>query len=663
MKKTTLLIGATLFSLGLQAQIFTDGFEAGEGYSLNDYIGPGPNGSWWTTWSGTEGGAEDAQVTSAQAATGSNSIYFSSTSQNGGPQDVVLEFGQQYTDGLFIYESAFYVENGAGAYFNFQATQTIGQTWAMNCNMSNGTLSIDDGVTANLATSSYTPDTWFTLRIEANLTLGSWEAFVDGNSIGVWSNAIGTVASLDLFPLQNHGFYVDDIMFDHQTVTLPNLNAAAGGLNMNGNIEGLNVNPTATVVNGGLNDITSFDATLDYNGNQYVENVTGITLTSTNSYEVTFSQLVPLVAGSNTATLTISNVNGGSDDDASDDDITITVDPVVPAAGKVVVGEEGTGTWCGWCPRGTVYMDQYKAEYGQYWAGIAVHNGDPMVVTEYDNGIGALIGGYPSALVDRGGDVDPSAMSNDFFSRLQTAPTALISNDITWDDATRQLDVTVNANFQAAANNNYRLACVLTEDGVTGTTSQWAQANYYAGGGNGPMGGYENLPNPVPASQMIYDHVARAIEPSFAGDNSVFPATVNNGETHSGTYSFTLPAEWNEGNIHVIGMLIDPTGRIDNAGVSSIPNVGINDDNNEVKFNIYPNPATTQATVEIVLDNSAEVELKLIDMTGKVLAERAYGSVETTSTVELNTLDLKAGVYLVELTVNGQSKMKRLVVQ
>lgn len=665
MKKVLLLAAGVVTTMGLQAQILTDGFEAGEGYSVNDYIGPGPNGTYWTTWSGAEGGAEDAQVTDAQAATGSHSIHFASTNANGGPQDVILDFGQQFTDGLFTYQSAFYIAPGANGYFNFQATGTPGQTWAMNCNFANGQVSIDDGLTANLATGSYTDATWFTLRIEANLTLNIWEAFIDGNSIGQWANGVGTIASLDLFPLQGSDFYVDDVMFDHQTITLPNLNAAAAGFDIGGNIAGLNVTPTVTVVNAGQTAITSFDVEIDYNGNQYVENVTGQNLASTNSMDVVFNTTIPLVAGSNVATVTISNVNGGTDDDASDDVITQTIDPVVPAAGKVVVGEEATGTWCPWCVRGTVFMDRFEQDYGPYWIGIAVHNGDPMVVADYDAGIGGLVGGYPSALVDRGSDVDPSAMTNDFFSRLQVAPTALITNSATWDPGTRVLDVTVTADFQSGANDQYKLACVLVEDGVTGTDAGYAQANAYAGGGNGPMGGYENLPSPVPASQMVYDHVARAIQPAFLGDANSFPATVNVGEQHSRSYSFTLPAEWDENKIHIVGMLIDPNGRIDNAGESIIPGTtaGLEDVEALNSFKVYPNPASTSATVEFGLTSSADITLRLLDMSGKELSARNYGSVATTSSVQINTSDLQAGVYLVELTVNGQRLTKRLAVK
>ena len=52
-----------------------------------------------------------------------------------------------------------------------------------------------------------------------------------------------------------------------------------------------------------------------------------------------------------------------------------------------VVGEEATGTWCGWCPRGAVALNWMDHDYEGYWQGIAVHNGDPMSDADYDNGL------------------------------------------------------------------------------------------------------------------------------------------------------------------------------------------------------------------------------------------------------------------------------------
>ena len=661
MKKITFLLSTFLLAAGVNAQLFTDDFES---YTNGQYIGPASAS--WTTWSGAEGGAEDVQATNAQASSGVNSIYFSSVAAGGGPQDVVLDFGQQYVDGIFTYESDFYINAGKNAYFNFQATPVIGTTWAMNCNMDNGIVNIDDGVSTNLALGTYTDATWFTLTIVANLSTGRWQAFVDGVCIGVWANSVNQLASLDLFPVQNSAFYVDDVMFDHVPYVASAFNASVASFSIGGNIAGLNVSPKATVVNAGTTAINSFDVTLDYNGNQYVENVTGQNLTGGQTYEVTFTSQVLLVAGANPAVVTVSNVNGSADDDATDDDACALVNPVVPAPGKVVVGEEATGTWCQWCPRGAVFMDKYEEEYGQFWAGIAVHNGDPMTNTVYDTGIAPYIGGYPSSLVDRGTEVDPSAMSSDFFTRLQIAPKAFITNTPVWNAGTRVLEVTVTADFQAAANNNYKLACVLTEDGVTGTAGGYAQSNAYAGGGAGVMGGYELLPNPVPAAQMVYDHVAREILPSFEGDAASFPAVVNAGEQHSRTYTFTLPATWNENNIHVIGLLIDPTGKIDNAGKSSVfsgTGLGELNTNTTQTFNMYPNPATTSTIVEVIIDKESEVKLSVVDMSGKEVESRDYGTMTTTSTIQVNTSTLDAGIYLVQLTIDNVQMTKRLIIQ
>ena len=85
---------------------------------------------------------------------------------------------------------------------------------------------------------------------------------------------------------------------------------------------------------------------------------------------------------------------------------------------------------------------------------------------------------------------------------------------------------------------------ILTEDGVTGTSSDYAQANAYANNANGPMGGYENLPNPVPASQMVYDHVGRAIPTGYDGVAGSIPANVVSNEVNVYNVEYAVPAAY-----------------------------------------------------------------------------------------------------------------------
>ncbi len=664
-----LLVAISMVAAGaVNAQTFSDDFES---YTAGQYLGPqSPD---WTTWSNAEGTTEDTYVSSANASSGNNSIYFSSTTSTGGPSDVVLPFNQVYNSGNFSFEANFFVESGKGAYFNLQGTQTVGQIWALDCNMlQDGTLKLSNSGTPYM-TANYPPATWFNMRIEMDLTSNIWELFVDNVSMGTFSNPTGQIGILDLYPVNptseggnnQSGFYVDDVIYNHIPAMLPNLNGGVTFIAQPGNIAGLPGDVVATVRNMGSSTITSFDIEYVYNGSTIQESVNSVSIASLDTYDHTFSTPILIAAGANNLTVTISNINGqGQDDNNTDDQKVITVDPIVPATGKMVIGEEATGTWCQWCPRGAVYMDLFEQKYSIYWEGIAVHNNDPMTVTEYDAGIGTLIGGYPSALVDRGADVDPSGMESDFLTRLQTPPVAFISNVATWNAGTRELSVTVSAEFQASANNNYKLACVLTEDGVTGTTSGYNQANAYSGGSSGVMGGFELLPNPVPAAQMVYDHVARAIQPSFTGDATVFPATVNAGETYSGTYTFTLPVEWDENSINIIGMILDPSGRIDNAAKSSITSnssVAELDLSNQIRM--YPNPAKDYTMIDINVEGSANVVINVYDMTGKLVGSRDFGSVGAGEQLSINTSMLQAGIYTVEFTLDGQRGTKRLVVE
>ena len=689
MKKHITLLGATLCAsaVAFGQTTFSDDFES---YSAGDYIGA--NNPTWTTWSGTTGGAEDAQVVTNQASSGTNAIYFEATSANGGPQDVILPFGGPHDLGTFTFESDFYVTSGQGAYFNFQADNTPGTTWALSCYMlETGVMNLDDGANV-VASASFPHATWFNLRVDINLNTNTWELFIDNVSQGSWANDVNRVASADLFPVNPttaggnglSAYWMDDVAYSHTAYTLPATNLGAINLGVAGGLAGQNVMPVVDVRNLGTGAITSFDVEIDYNGNQYSESVSGINLASLAFYTHNMTTAIPLVAGNNAMTVTISNVNGaGQDDDAADDSKSINLDPVVPAAGKVVLGEEATGTWCGWCPRGSDWMEYMADTYDGFWAGVAVHNGDPMVETNYDAGIGSLIGGYPSSLVDRGGDIDPSAMEPAFLTNVVMAPSAVFTNGATWDANTRELNVSLSTDWDVNASGNWKIACVLTEDGVTGTSSQYAQTNYYSFQSQNladPLPGtgldWQAENNPVPAASMVYDHVARAISPDFAGMNNAFPASINSGETHVHNFSFTLPADWDENNIHIVGILINPSGAVDNAGTSSIaeavangfvtgvegPDANLfNGPDDAVK--VFPNPAQDQAFIDLNLQDNSNVNVRVISITGQVIMDRNYGTMSGTYRLPLNTAEMAQGMYMIEVRLGDQVTTKQLIVK
>ena len=69
------------------------------------------------------------------------------------------------------------------------------------------------------------------------------------------------------------------------------------------------------------------------------------------------------------------------------------------------------------------------------WIGVAVHNGDPMVVTDYDAAMGTHISGYPSGLIDRqAAEVDPQDFETAYTARVaQIAPVDMSITNVTWN--------------------------------------------------------------------------------------------------------------------------------------------------------------------------------------------------------------------------------------
>ena len=681
MKKiSTITLGCLFAITSLKAQTFFDTFET---YTVTTPL-LGVQSTNWRTWSSTVGGgAEDVAVTTTDNHTsaGSKSIYFSSTSATGGPADVVLPFttGAPLSTGQFTFTSWFKIPTGKNGYFNFQGNATMGNLYTLDCFMtSTGAVNIQNSGSI-VATGTHPFGAWFELTIKANLNTNTWELLVNGVSQSVWSNTANQIWGIDLYPNDaSSSYWVDDVSYNVAPYTLPALNGALNLIGISNGLVGQTRNPTITLRNLGVGAINSCTLAISRNGGTpVIQPVTGLTLASLSSTVINIATPFTLTAGSNVFTATVTNVNGlGSDGDASDNTISKTITPVAAALGKVVVAEEGTGTWCQWCPRGAVFMDAMNSKYAGYFAPIAVHNADPMVVTAYDAAIGTLITGYPSALVDRLPKIDPSGLETDFLTRIVVAPKAFIVNGATYNSSTRVLNVSVKSTIQTAITGNYKVACVLTEDSVKGTGSSYSQSNAYAGGGAGVMGGYELLANPVPAALMRYDHVARFILPNFGGFAAT-GASAAVGAIFTHTFTFTLPANFNSSKMHIVGLFIDPTGKIDNAGTSTIAQAVSNGFVNgpagfdvgvaetpfapDAQVRVFPNPTMNHSSINLNLTKSSNVKVSIYSVNGVLVGSKEYVELNGQLTLPVDLTAFSSGMYMVNVTINGNTTLHKLI--
>ncbi len=665
MKKTLLLTALCPLISVLNAQSFTDDFES---YSAGDLIAQKSNT--WETWtSKTGGGADDAKVVNTKAKSGNNSLYFSSTVASGGPQDIILPFGGQYTTGEFSLGMNLFVETGKSAYFNLQEQTVAGKGYTFDVYFeTTGDLSITSTKTGLVFSGKFPHNQWFGLTIKSFLNTNTWEILIDNNSLGTFQNGSYQIATMDLYPLQGSSFWVDDVTYQYTAPTASyTKNGAVSAINnVLGYLAGSEVTPSIQLRNIGTETITEAEIKITYNNQVVQEKFSGLNIAKNSAGLLTWPNTWLVAAGSNLFTAEIISINQSADENSLDDSKSINVDPVVPAKNKLVIAEEATGTWCAWCPRGAVSLKNMDSKYHGYFQGIAVHNNDPMEDFTWDAGLNNKISGYPSSLVDRGSDVDPSAMDKDFLQRIIQAPKGVFTAGAQWNESSRELKVSLKTTLTADISGNYKLVCALVEDSVTGTTGGYNQSNAYAGGSNGVMGGFEALANPVPASKMVYDHVGRFISPSFNGLNNAYGSSGKLGDTFVHNFTFPINTGWNFNRMHIVGMFIDPTGSIDNGYSISTTDAlsGIFLNGTEVlatkeqrKSSVKISPIPAQNTLTVTVNNRYQ-HIDIYTINGVLITSI---SPSNSSEVSIDISQFTPGIYLLQVQMENGYTTKKFI--
>ncbi|MUU77913.1 T9SS-dependent choice-of-anchor J family protein [Winogradskyella endarachnes] len=426
------------------------------------------------------------------------------------------------------------------------------------------------------------------------------------------------------------------------------------------------------VFNNGISTITSLDVSWSDGTNTYSENFTvniapGATETVNHTTPVNYSTVEE-----KNISVTINNVNSSMDGDSSNNSLNTDFNTVSQSGIKAVFIEEATGTWCGWCPRGAVGLDYMTSTYPNTVVGVAVHNADPMVLTEYDAGIGNYISGYPSGAVDRKyGDVNPSQ------ANLQAIYDALNTEIVPVDlsiGATQNgndLIISAQSNFYSNFSNaNFRLGVIITEDGVTGTgdgtntnNQDYDQVNYYAGGANGVMGGYENLGDPVPATQMVYNHVGIALLGGFYGQENSVPSIINNGDSASYNFNYTIPTTSTESNIHIVAVLLDATdGSVVGAKQATIAEaLSVEEVSGIDSIKIHPNPAKDRINISFQ-ESNGDYNVTVTDMLGRTVINTNYEGLFGIQNIELPISNLNAGHYVMHINDGNRSYSSKFIV-
>ena len=566
-------------------------------------------------------------------------------------------------------------------YYNFDCSVTIASdanaandTWSIE-NIANG----DDFMTVDVSTDSQGGQAWYVTNTVSGDTIAQHGAY-QWNLI----NDITTVClnNADCYNFSWVGGISNDVVLfqggnvvdtrtatgDYQVFNFGN-GCAADGADFTAittaNVVGLGNNDIkGTVMNIGTANLASFDVTYSIDGgaSSAVFSAT-CNVTTGNTYN--FTHNVPwnsLATGTYNVEVTVSNVNGNGSAAIM---LNKNIDVLGAVFPKTVVYEEGTGTWCGWCTRGLVGLNTMADTHAGdgTWIGIGVHNGDPMVVTDYDAAIGGFIGGYPSGIMDRfSTEVDPGlgTLTTAYNTHVAMNPVAKIEvTGQTWNAGSRSFTVDVATTFALDMTGaDYNTALIVVENGVTGGNG-FQQANYYDGGGSGPMTDYDGFDfttagDPVPAATMVYNHVARQLVDGWAGSVGSVPANIVFNTQNAFSYNGTIPATHNENETEFVALVIDnSTGQIVNAThVDLNVAVGINTFSNS-NFSMYPNPTTGLINLEGVKGANVTV----YDILGTVV----YNEVSTSTNTTIDLSSLNTGNYLVKVINNNEVSTQKIV--
>ena len=333
----------------------------------------------------------------------------------------------------------------------------------------------------------------------------------------------------------------------------------------------------------------------------------------------------------------------------------------IPA--KKITIEEGTGTWSLYGPRGHVYLHSFDSSHHPPTR-ITVHSNDILDQKAYADYLHFMDQTFvPYFIFDRRHPVSPGT----FFETYAQQKDYFGFADIHFVAASASGQMALEARITPAVKmaGNYRLALVVTEDGVKGSSSDYAQRNAFANGRYGAMGGFENKPDPIPASDMVYDFVARSINPDAQGQIGCLPLVMEAGQTYTCNLNANYASTWNYNKLSATVLLMrDSDSSILNSKTVLFRSLAVeNLTNNDGRMRVHPNPASTSATVNFELPAREFVTVSATDITGRMVMQSTGKWMDKGShNTELHLNSLGAGVYFISLRAGDRLETQKLSV-
>ncbi len=420
-----------------------------------------------------------------------------------------------------------------------------------------------------------------------------------------------------------------------------------------------NIDIKGTVRNVGTSPITSFDVDYSVDGGASVGtySVTGVNLATGDTYQFThnipFTQSVEAVY---TIAVTVSNVNGGTDANTSNNTLSQNINVTSSQIQRTVMIEQFTTEQCPNCPPALSYLEGLYdiddnaimvSHHSGYYTDFLTTQTDTDMLEFYNAGgstfapAGMFDRAYNGLDNDSDGTNDPGPVFWDGDpaggNRLVAREAVPAFVDLTiagsYDQSSHQLNCAVSGNFYDNFT-NVGVGLFVTEDHI----AQQSQA--------GASAGFEHR------------YTFRAAVSDRLGD--AITTSTNAGDTFYKSYTYTMDASWNYNNLYLVGFVAHMNaGDVNDREIANAVQIKLTDlqpdavgelDQSLVK--IFPNP--TQGLIHLSgVENSS---VKVYDVLGQIVVEKDMINDNET----INLASFKKGIYFVKIVKGNSFVVKRI---
>jgi len=420
--------------------------------------------------------------------------------------------------------------------------------------------------------------------------------------------------------------------------------------------KGKDVNLTATLSNFGKNDLTSIKVYYSIDGGAKVSGSIS-TLTTTNSGGseiITFpTPLNFAAAGVKSIKAWIDNPNLRVDENGKNDTTTVSTEVFNNVIPRKVLHEIFTSSTCPPCVPGNVNLAKVVTPNTGKWNVIKYQanfpgTGDPYYTSEVGTRFSYYAATFaPWLTVDGSYNQNSNSYTQAIFDSYAAKPSLV---DITANQTIEGKTITVSGTVtpvQAFTNPNLKLRIAVLERRTENNVKSNGETEFF--------------------------NVMKKMIPNAAGTTISFAAGTAVPFTQSFTFpgNYRLPADGqtasiinlatensveNFWNLSAVVFVEDDTKKEvwqsqSSAGVFPL---SIKQVNSTPQFNIYPNPAQNNFSIEF--KSSTEGSVRIFDISGKIVFESTINSINQT----IDCSNLNNGLYIVQIEANGTLTSQKL---